>query len=278
MHFETLNSETYMRIMRPKVHGMWNLHSCLSSHSLDFFVNLASASGTWGGRGQAVYAATSTALGAFAQWRTAQNMPTVTIHIALVSEVGYVAERKELRESLLKDIATVPISEREMLALVMTAIEGRSSGPELYAGFSPSGAPTQAVWLSDAKFSHIRLSFMRDAQDERMVASPATVSLSMLLKRAESVAVVKQLIVGGLTEKLCSLLMLQEEDIDASRPLRDQGLDSLVMVELRNWISKETEVGIGLVEIMEASTLGALAEVMGQKSRLVDWKKLEEAA
>ena len=205
-------------------------------------------------------------------------MPTVTIHLGLVPEVGYVAERKELRETIVKEYATVPISEREVLALIMTAIECRSSGPEIYAGFSLARMTTQSTWALDSKFSQLRRSFIKDGKDESTVAGPASVSLSMLLKKADSVAVAKKLMVSGLTQKLCSLLMLQEDDIDASKPLRDQGLDSLVMVELRNWISKEMIVSINLVEIMDAKSLGALAEMMGQRSRLVDWKKLEKAS
>ena len=263
-----------MRIMRPKVHGMWNLHSCLSNRSLDFFVNLASASGVWGSRGLSTYAATSTALGAFARWRIAQNMPTVTIHLGRVSEVGYVAERKELEEALTKDSATVAISEREVHGLIMTAIEGRSSGPEIYAGLSLAWAKTHPAWLLDPKLSHFRTPIIQDGKDRSSVAGPT--SLPMLLKKADSIAAANQIIVSGLTQKLCSLLMLQEDDIDASQPLKAQGLDSLVMVELRNWISKELEVGINLVEIMDASSVGGLAKMIGRRSRLVDWKELEK--
>ena len=271
MLFERTDADTYMRIMRSKIHGVWNLHSCLTSHPLDFFVNLSSASGTLGSRGQAAYAATSTALGAFAQWRTAQNMTTVTIHIGLVSEVGYAAERKDLMDVIRKDFGSVPISEREILALVMTAIEGRVSGPEIYTGFALEQSSSPPYWVSDANLSHIRRTIGQDSHHES-ISDPAVVSLSQLLKNAGSTEVARQLMVEGLVQKLCALLVVQPQDIDARKPVAAQGLDSLVAVELRNWIVREMEVSINLVELMTASSLGALAKLVGQRSRLVEWE------
>jgi acyl carrier protein len=272
MLFERADAETYMRIMRPKIHGVWNLHSCLTSHPLDFFVNLSSAAGTYGNRGQAAYAATSTALGAFARWRTAQNMPTVTIHLGLVSDVGYVAERKGLMEAMRRDFASAAISEPEIHALVMTAIEGRASEPEIYTGFALERVSPELYWIWDAKFSHLRRSIAQDTHYD----TPAGVSLSRLLKKAGSMEAARQLMVEGLVQKVCSLLMISPEDIDISKPVAALGLDSLVAVELRNWIVREMEVSINLVEVMTASSLGALAKLAGQRSRLVDWEGFGE--
>ncbi len=275
MLFERTGAETYTRIMRPKIHGVWNLHSCLNNHPLDFFVNLSSAAGTLGSRGQAVYAATSTALGAFAQWRTTQNMPTVTIHIGLVSEVGYLAERKDLMEVVRKEFGSAPISEREIHAIVIAAIEGRVSSPEIYTGFALEQTSSPPYWVSDAKFSQLRRTIGQDSHQER-ATNPAAVALSRRLREAGSMEVARQLMVEGLVQKLCSLLVLQPQDIDASKPVAAQGLDSLVAVELRNWIVREMEVSINLVELMTASSLGALAELVGQRSRLVDWEVIRE--
>ena len=273
MLFERANAEMYMRIMRPKIHGVWNLHSCLLSHPLDFFVNLSSAAGVWGTRGQAVYAATSTALGAFARWRTAQNMPTVTIHIGIISEVGYIAERKGLIEVIRRDVASTPVSERSLLALVMTAIEGRAWGPEIYTGFAFERNCSHDYWLRDAKFSTLRRTIAQETHHAPFT-SPATVSLSQLLKRAGSVEAARQLMAEGLLQKVCSLLMVPPEVIDVNKPVATLGLDSLVAVELRNWIAREVEVSINLVEVMTASSLATLAELAGQRSRLVNWKGL----
>ncbi len=176
-----------------------------------------------------------------------------------------------------KDFGSVPISEREILALVMTAIEGRVSGPEIYTGFALEQSSSPPYWVSDAKFSHIRRTVGQDNHHES-VGDPAAVSLSQLLKNAGSTEVARQLMVEGLVQKLCALLVMQPQDIDARKPVAAQGLDSLVAVELRNWIVREMEVSINLVELMTASSLGALAELVGQRSRLVDWDEVKEPA
>lgn len=202
-------------------------------------------------------------------------MPTVTIHIGRVSEVGYVAELKEFTEAIRSNIASAPISERSVLALVMTAIEGRAWDPEIYTGFAFERNYSKAFWLRDAKFSTLRRTVAQDTPHAPLT-SPATVSLSQLLKRAGSIEAARQVMIEGLLQKVCSLLMLPREVIDGNKPVAALGLDSLVAVELRNWIAREVEVSINLVEVMTASSLTTLAELAGQRSRLVNWKGLRE--
>lgn len=200
-------------------------------------------------------------------------MPTVTIHIGRVSEVGYVAEREDVMEVMRRDIASDPISERSVHALVMTAIEGRAWGPEIYTGFAFERNRSQVYWLRDAKFSTLRRTVAQDTHHAPFTSS-ATVSLSQLLKTVGSVEAARQLMVEGLLQKVCSLLMLPPEVVDVNKPVAALGLDSLVAVELRNWIAREVEVSINLVEVMTASSLATLAELAGQRSRLVNWKGL----
>lgn len=76
-------------------------------------------------------------------------------------------------EALLRDFASAPLSEHEILALVMTAIEGRASGPEIYTGFALERS-SDLYWVWDAKFSHLRRTIAQDTHHES-VTSPAAV-------------------------------------------------------------------------------------------------------
>ena len=71
MLFEQLSHDVCVSVATPKIQGAWNLHGCLPKSGLDFFILHSSVAGVIGSRGQAMYARTSTFLGAFARWRRA---------------------------------------------------------------------------------------------------------------------------------------------------------------------------------------------------------------
>ena len=94
-----------------------------------------------------------------------------------------------------------------------------------------------------------------------------------MLKSADSFPAAQKTISGRLKTKLCSLIMIQEEDLDPTKPIVTYGLDSLVGVELRNWIAKEAGARIQLLELMSSKSWGALVELIASRSTLVDHKR-----
>ena len=74
----------------------------------------------------------------------------------------------------------------------------------------------------------------------------------------------------GLTEalitKVAAMTMMERDEVLADAPLGSYNLDSLVSVELRNWIRRETTVELTLSAIMHADSLRALAsEILAQR-------------
>lgn len=67
----------------------------------------------------------------------------------------------------------------------------------------------------------------------------------------------------GLTEalitKVSAMTMIDREEVGADTPIESFGLDSLVSVELRNWIRREAGVELLLSAIIKAESLRALA-------------------
>jgi acyl carrier protein len=67
----------------------------------------------------------------------------------------------------------------------------------------------------------------------------------------------------GLTEalitKVSAMTMIERSEIEPDAPLASHGLDSLVSVELRNWIRRETSVELALTTITQSASLHALA-------------------
>ena len=275
---ETLPHEDYMAIVRPKIQGTWNLHEVLSTSHLDFFIMLSSIAGFLGPLGQAVYAGTSTFLGAFARFRAAQGLPADTIHLGAVEGVGYLADRPELMAALRKGMGDNFLSERDVLALINASIRGQlvaTGGHECLTGLQLKPGRTDGVyWAPDAKFSHCRRAILGDGYDPSSSSStsqtPDVSSPSSKLRNATSLPAAIQSVYESLGTKFASILMIPLDDITPSKPVVAYGLDSLVAIEIRNWLDREFEAKVPLMELLSASSLMALAESVVGRSGIVD--------
>lgn len=58
------------------------------------------------------------------------------------------------------------------------------------------------------------------------------------------------------------------EEVDTNRRIQSYGVDSVLAVELRNWIKKELKADIAVFETQGASTLATLGRVVAEKSTL----------
>ncbi|KAL8910653.1 MAG: hypothetical protein Q9171_004069 [Xanthocarpia ochracea] len=271
---EQTNAQEYNAIVAPKVRGTWNLHNGLPKNDLDFFILLSSAAGILGTRGQAVYAGTSTFLGAFARWRQAQNLPANTLYLGAVAEVGYVAERVERQKAIVSTYGDKGLTEREFLAFLRAVSDNQHTTPEIYTSLALSETSTGLHWASDAKFAHLRRAAITSQSTASESADDqAPRSLAQFLAGVDTLEAAQETISGKVKTKICSLLMLPEEDIDVKKAVVTYGLDSLVAVELRKWIAKEAGAGIQLMDLMTSRSLGDLAALVTSRSRFVDEKK-----
>jgi hypothetical protein len=78
-----------------------------------------------------------------------------------------------------------------------------------------------------------------------------------------------QLITAAIVQRLASLMMIPEADIDAGRPLSAYGVDSLVAVEVRNWVAREMAVEVSVFDVMQNVPMTQLAQNLADKSKLL---------
>lgn len=73
-------------------------------------------------------------------------------------------------------------------------------------------------------------------------------------------------LIEALITKVSAMTMIERDEVVADGPLVSYGLDSLVSVELRNWIRRETGVDLALTAITQAANLRALAtQILSQR-------------
>lgn len=280
----------YEAVVKPKIEGTWNLHKISEGSDLDFFIMLSSTSGLIGNASQAAYAASSTFLDSFAVYRRARGLAATTIDLGVITDIGYVSENKDLARALERQ-GFEGTSPEELMALMHVAIE---SGPasssshtgneieELTRHHIVTGLGTWregAIGAFDrAIFSHFRRAGQRDAaedSDPTDDGGAATMKVRAPLKAARRLEDALKLVREGLKAKISSLSMIPVNDISTENPLSYYGMDSLVAVEMRNWIARELDATVPVLELMANQPMHVLSGKVVAKSRLVTMSALE---
>ncbi|KAL8352513.1 hypothetical protein RB601_002706 [Gaeumannomyces tritici] len=270
--FEKMTWDEYVKVTEGKVQGAWNLHHALAGKELDFFVAISSAAGAVGNRGQAAYAAANCFLNALVQHRLSLGLPASSLDLTMVSDAGYLAGNADKLAEVARNLGSDSICESEVLALLRAAIEGRLAATcnnHAITGMRITPA-MQPFWASDAKFKHLRLAMeAQAAQGEG--GGISTVSFGAAAKAAKSLEEAESAVCRGLVDKISTVLMLEPEEMDVTRSLSHYPLDSLVAIEIRNFIAREFEANMQVLELLSSGSIQALARAVCVKSKLISF-------
>ena len=272
--FEKSSISDYNAVIRPKVHGAWNLHHTLRHHPLDFFISMASVTGVFGNQGQSAYSATTTFLEAFSAYRASLGLVATTIDLGPVIEVGGLAKQSAAMQNQAKDVMGGDVSRREVLAVLDVAISGavvgRGSHNCTIVGLKCTGSSAQGFWAQTAMFSHMRVRKGIEGQKEDGRKMVEREPIRRQLMGVESLAEARTVTYSALALKISAILMIEDEDLSPDRSLGSYGSDSLVAVEIRNWIRREMEATVILMDMLADNTLSTLTENVISKSRLLE--------
>ncbi|KAF2999633.1 t1pks [Neopestalotiopsis sp. 37M] len=252
--FASMTSDQWAIPLGPKYHGSRNLVELLSSPDLDFLVMLSSVTGVLGSHGQSNYTAGSTYQDALARSRVAQGLPGVSIDLGAVLGAGYVARTDGVVERTGK-AGWRAHTVQEVLRLVELAIRNPMQA-EIVAGISPwSISDTEQLsWRGEGRFMALPQRLETSRKNEN---ATNTASLRERLQSSESKI---DTMVEGLTLRLADMFVLSPSDIQQNQPLSALGVDSLVAVELRNWLSANVTPSITIFDVTQSGSLIELAE------------------
>lgn len=265
----------YNAAVQPKVQGSWNLHELLSEADLDFFVMLSSISGFGGNSSQANYSAGGTFQDALARYRTARNLPAVSIDLGMVKSVGVVAESSKVTERLTK-LGLRPLEEDEVLRLIEAAI--RKPQRQLHSSQIVTGIPASFIrsdssifWNRDVRFSGLEkiVGSIGTGSKRGDGSDGALANLKAGIAAANTLIEAVECIIAALTKKLSEMFITPESEIDPTMPLSKFGVDSLVAVELRNWIVANAQADCSIFDVMQSGSLTVLAGKVAAKSKLI---------
>lgn len=294
--FKDMTFTAWQEAILPKVQGTWNLHHATVSRNLplDFFFLFSSVSSMGRQRGQANYASGNTFLDAFVQYRHRLGLPCSCVNIGMMEDVGYLLEHPEILD-MYRATAMHTLQEQQLLDAIHLALMrsypkhhreepginsfvNRSQiGLGLRSTIPLSAANNRTFWKKDPRFLIYRNS-RYDTQDA--LAGPSIArgdEMRQFIRDAKANILVLE--APGAVEFLATSIgktllgfMLSDEEPDLQTSITALGLDSLITIELRNWIRQRIGVELSVIEIMGASSILQLG-VMA-KTRLV--QKLSE--
>jgi len=277
-----MSLEEWSAALRPKVDASWNLHHVLE-RDLDFFVLLSSTMGIVGNKEQSNYAAGNTFKDALARYRLSQGLPAVALNLPAIEDVGFVADKPELLESMrAAGNGSVPVD--EVLAVL-----------DYHCGLTPSSNPPaekaqvilrpglphelaaqgidQPAWMRDPLFSHLNQLETTTAgtspNDTNLNNKKEAGGAKAAIAAAKSLAEAENVVLEALLQKLSRVLSVEASNLDPSKPLHAYGVDSLVAVDVRSWLLKDLGSEVSVFDMTSQPSIRHLAGTATAKNRYV---------
>jgi hypothetical protein len=150
-----------------------------------------------------------------------------------------------------------------LMAIAMKGTEAHP--PQVMIGLPTNEHKDSWYWIQDGKFTSLR----NMAQGTHSNTG-TSISLSNELQKAAGMMSTIDIICDAMVDKLAKLMMVPALDIDPGKPLSTYGVDSLVAVEVRNWMAKEMAVEVSVFEIMANVPMRQLAMDMAGKSKVLE--------
>ncbi|KAF5577038.1 polyketide synthase [Fusarium pseudocircinatum] len=277
--FSQMTVDEWNKPLQPKIVGTINLDKYFASSDLAFFVTLSSIVSVIGKSGQSNYAAGNGFQDAFA--RAHANHPRTqyaSLNIGAVSIDAHGALEASQNET---SISTIRASLRQNSVMDI-------SFDEFFANFEY--LMTDVARKDDLHQSIqgvTRLS-MVEANDEYLLDNPVFNQLQHTLEKKTSYAAksdkadftkalagvktmveAEQLIQDAALAKFAVFLDRPIEEIRVDQSLATIGLDSLVSIELKNWMVRTFQVNLQTSELSGAGSIIALTSTVALRSKLI---------
>ncbi|MFV8754834.1 SDR family NAD(P)-dependent oxidoreductase [Nannocystaceae bacterium ST9] len=228
-----------IKVAAGKVAGIRHLHELLKDQPLDAFVSFSSIAGVWGGGRQGVYAAANAFLDAFVEHRVGLGLPAMSVAwSAWASSSADDPSQHDLRRRGLE-----PLEPKLAIAALQQGLDHSDTNIIIadvdWARFAPSFAAARPRPLLDdiaeAKAALEGSDASSEPDEARLLARLRGLS------EVERLRVLVNLVLG---ETAAVLGYHDASRLDANTGFVDLGLDSLMAVEVRRRLHRETGLNL----------------------------------
>jgi acyl transferase domain-containing protein len=255
--------EGFRETLRPKVHGGWNLHLLTQDRELDFFVLFSSAAALLGWPGQSNYAAGNAGLDALAHYRRARGLAALSINWGVWAEAGMAHRVRNRRDDVFASQGLLSQDAAEALDALVDLLG--SSASQLMVGrfdgkrFARRYQPREAPRFFDEVLA---------IDDEVPLLSqpvPETERRNIVDELEHIPPAQKLRVLGKFVEQQASVVLglASGRQVDRKVSLNEQGLDSLLAVELRNVLAASLARNLPASLLFDYPSIDALTRHLG---------------
>ncbi|KAG8157912.1 hypothetical protein KVR01_012184 [Diaporthe batatas] len=276
---KTMTFDEWQKTIKPRVHGTWNIHKATEALQLDFFLVFGSGGGITGYFGQANYSASNTYLDALVEYRHGLGLPASLIDVGVVGDMGYLTDN-DRHSAAFRSAGYLFLTERDVLDAAAVAVRHSHDRGPLHSFFLgavpeiPLEDPGNRInWKRDVRFALAHTLFGA-GESTKSRGWPGRGNLeSETLDNGFSVSELADLaasdpnnpkwrdpatvdsLAHALCEALAEILMQPVDGFSVGARLPSLGLDSIVSIELVDWIQRQFRVSMTSIEVTQCSSL-----------------------
>lgn len=262
-----MSVKDFQAALKPKYDGTKNVANSFARDSLDFFIMLSSIALVIGLRGQANYSAGNAYMDMFVHSQVSQGRNFISLNLPLLKDSDAMSEE---RMGFVTRQGCQSVSMEPVMSLIDYAMRRASQDGCNQIAFGISAQSMLERGENGVRIppllSHI---FAKGQQLSPNSSQIVECSLEDSISHATSMMEAVGLILDAIKEKVSSLIAADSQELSLDAPITDLGLDSLVAIELKNWITKTLRAVIQTSDIMDSPSLRSLAKLVLQRSAIV---------
>jgi NADPH:quinone reductase-like Zn-dependent oxidoreductase/acyl carrier protein/NADP-dependent 3-hydroxy acid dehydrogenase YdfG len=233
-----LDAPRFARALHPKLDGAQALDRLTRGDPIEHFILFSSVTTPLGNPGQGNYVAANAAIEALAERRHAEGLPALAVQWGPIGDAGYLARETQVSELLARQLGGAHLNAFE-------------------AGMPVAGVATVRWSAMKARLPLLASPLFAEMGGTGTEEAGELDLAEMLAGCTPDEARAK--VTGLLVEEVARIMKLAADRIDASRPLTELGMDSLMAVELRLAVEQRFGVTVPLLALSEGATLSAMA-------------------
>jgi len=245
--------ERFVQVMAPKVRGTWLLHTLAKEQPLDFFVCFSSLSPVLGSHGLGSYAAANSFMDALAHYRRSLKLPALSINwAAWTIGMGNLGADHQNR---LTEWGLTSIAPNEGLSIFAQLLQ----------------QPLTQIGVMQVDWSKWLQQFPKQPAFYNNVVTSSTVLINekpiYFIEKLTSAPTQERrnLLVTYIRSQVAKVIGLQPQQIALDQNLMDLGQDSLMAIELRNWLKSSLECPLRSTLLFDYPTIDALVDYLFQE-------------
>ena len=247
--------EEFNSVLRPKIWGAWNIHEYFDDKELEFFILYSSVASLVVSPGQSNYSAANAFLDALSSYRNSFGKRTISVNWGPWKEVG-MATKLDLN-TFFTDRGLNPMNPEEGLkCLEIILSQSKSQLAVLGADWNKIAQRNYPV-----EYTPLMISNLIDATSKtKSMDSKTTESILTQIQSLDEDSAKLNAIQEYLLDTVSTVLRMSKKKLNLSQSLTSWGLDSMISIELKNFIERDLNVEMAVVDLLKGINILDLSE------------------